>query len=61
MEGSSTITKKTTNMQGEITINDEPADSNGLVFLETKSKMKVPGQKTLKVSREQGVCQIGTG
>jgi len=58
MEGSSTITKKTTNVQGKITINGEPVDSNGLVFLETKSKLKVPDQKTLNISIYQRNLQF---
>lgn len=51
MEGSgSKITKETTNIQGKVTVNGEKTDSNGLVILETKTKLKVPGQKILKVT-----------
>lgn len=48
-EGSAKITKKETNVTGKVAINGESAFSNGIVMLETKTKLKAPGQITLKV------------
>jgi len=50
MEGSAKITKETTRVTGKVDINGELADARGLMMLETKTKLKAPGQKTLKVS-----------
>ena len=49
-EGSAKITKKNTKVTGKVLINGELTDSNGIVMLETKTKLKVPGQITLKVA-----------
>ncbi len=56
MEGSdSKIVKPITNLKGRITINSLPADSRGVVILETKSKLKVPKQtaQSLKVFQRE--------
>ena len=44
MEGSK-VTKDTTSIKGKALINGKPPGPNALVFLETKNKLKVPGQK----------------
>ena len=52
-EGSTKITNKITKVSGKISINGGLVDSNGLVMLETKTKLKVPGQEVLKVTISQ--------
>ena len=52
-EGSSKITNKITKITGKVTINGGVVDSKGLVMLETKTKLKAPGQKVLNVTISQ--------
>jgi len=51
-EGSK-VKKATTNVKGKMLINGKVPGTNAIVFLETKTKMKAPNQKTLKVTIEQ--------
>jgi len=50
MEGSDKITKPITKVTGKVTINGQMGGPNGLIMLETKTKLKAPGQKILQVS-----------
>ncbi len=69
-EGSdSKIVKPVTTIKGKITINSIPADSRGVVILETKSKLKVPKQtkqtlsifqRELKFEPAHSVVMIGS-
>ena len=52
MEGSKNK-KETTSIKGSMLINGKPPGPNAVVFLETKTKMKAPNQKTLKVTISQ--------
>lgn len=52
MEGSKNV-KETTNLKGNVLVNGKPPSTLGLVFLETKSKLRVPGQKTLDLTVRQ--------
>ena len=59
MEGSdSKIIKPVTNLKGKVTINSVPADSRGVVILETKSKLKVPKQTQQSVKIFQRELQF---
>ena len=49
MEGSKNK-KETTSIKGNMLINGKPPGPNAVVFLETKTKMKAPNQKTLEVT-----------
>lgn len=44
MEGSKN-TKETTRLGGKVLVNGQPLGANAVVFLETKNKLRVPGQK----------------
>ncbi|MDH3257534.1 MAG: hypothetical protein OEM27_07940, partial [Nitrospinota bacterium] len=59
MEGSdSQVTRPITNIKGRITINSLPADSRGVVILETKSKLKVPKQSAQAIQIFQRELQF---
>ena len=70
MEGSGAeVTKPFTLIKGKATINSLPVDGRGIAILETKSKLKVPGQKTqslkifqreLQFSPSHSVVMIGS-
>ena len=51
MEEGSKIKKEMTNVKGKMLINGKAPGANAIVFLETKTKMKVPSQKILKISK----------
>ena len=53
MEEGSKIKKETTNVKGKMLINGKAPGANAIVFLETKTKMKVPSQKILKINIDQ--------
>ena len=53
MDEGSKIKKGTTNIKGKMLINSKTPSTNAIVFLETKTKMKVPNQKTLEVTIDQ--------
>jgi len=53
MDEGSRMKQETTNIKGRMLINGKIPGTNAIVFLETKTKMKVPNQKTLKVTINQ--------
>ena len=57
MEGSKNV-KETTNLKGHVLVNGKPLSTVGLVFLETKSKLKVPGQKKQNLTIKQSGLQF---
>ena len=58
MDEGSKMKKATTNVKGTMLINGEPPGSNAVIFLETKTKMKVPNQKTLNITIDQSDLQF---
>lgn len=59
MEGSSSkIEKKVTLVKGRVTINGQPADERGVVFLETKDKLRIPNQTTQQIEIQQADLQF---
>ena len=58
MDEGSKMKKEATNVKGKMLINGNPPGTNAIVFLETKTKMKVPNQKTLKVTIDQSDLQF---
>ena len=58
MDEGSKVKKTTTNVKGKMLINGKTPGTNAIVFLETKTKMKVPNQKTLKVAINQSDLQF---
>ena len=58
MDEGSKMKKATTHVKGTMLINGEPASSNAIIFLETKTKMKVPNQKTLNITIDQSDLQF---
>ena len=58
MDEGSKMKKATTHVKGTMLINGEPAGSNAIIFLETKTKMKVPNQKTLNITIDQSDLQF---
>jgi tetratricopeptide (TPR) repeat protein/plastocyanin len=57
MEGSKNV-KETTNVKGRVLVNGKPLSPLGVVFLETKSKLRVPEQKALDVTVKQTNLQF---
>ena len=57
MEGSKNV-KETTNLKGKVLVNGKPLSRPGLVFLETKTKLKIPEQKTFDLTIRQGNLQF---
>jgi tetratricopeptide (TPR) repeat protein len=57
MEGSKNV-KATTNLKGRVLVNEKPLSPLGVVFLETKSKLKVPEQKKQSVLVKQSSLQF---
>ncbi len=59
MEGSGAkIFKEYTDISGEILVNGKPIGPNAIVYLETKDKLKVPGQKTQSITISQNNLQF---
>jgi len=58
MDEGSRMKKATTHVKGTMLINGKPPGSNAIIFLETKNKMKVPNQKTLKITVDQSDLQF---
>jgi plastocyanin len=58
MDEGSKIRKETTNVKGTMLINGKAPGSNAIIFLETKTKMKAPNQKTLKITIDQSGLQF---
>ncbi len=58
MDEGSKAKKATTLVKGKMLINGKAPGPNALVFLETKTKMKAPNQKTLKVVIDQSDIQF---
>ena len=52
MEGSKNV-KETTNLKGKVLVNGKPLSTLGVVFLETKSKLRVPDQKAIDLTVRQ--------
>ena len=50
--------KATTHVKGTMLINGKPPGSNAIIFLETKTKMKAPNQKTLNITIDQSDLQF---
>ena len=57
MEGSKNV-KETTNLKGKVRVNGKPLSTLGVVFLETKTKFRVPGQKKLSLTIRQSGLQF---
>lgn len=57
MEGSKNV-KETTNLTGKVLVNGKPLSTLGVVFLETKSKLRVPEQKKLNLTIRQSDLQF---
>ncbi|GJL79477.1 MAG: hypothetical protein NPINA01_24660 [Nitrospinaceae bacterium] len=57
MEGSKNV-KETTNLKGRVLVNGKPLSTLGVVFLETKSKLRVPEQKFLDLTIRQTGLQF---
>ncbi len=57
MEGSKNV-KETTNLKGKVLVNGKPLSRLGVVFLETKSKLRVPDQQTLNLTVRQNNLQF---
>ena len=53
MDEGSKMKKATTHVKGTMLINGKSPGSNAIIFLETKTKMKIPNQKTLKLTVDQ--------
>ena len=53
MEEGSKNVKDTTNVKGKVLINGKAIPANAVVFLETQSKLRVPGQKTHDLTIKQ--------
>ncbi len=53
MEEGSKNVKDTTNVKGRVLINGKAIPPNAVVFLETQSKLRVPGQKTQELTIRQ--------
>ncbi len=58
MDEGSKMKKATTHVKGTMLINGKPPGSNAIIFLETKTKMKVPHQKTLNITIDQSDLQF---
>ena len=58
MDEGSKMKKETTNVEGKMLINGKTPGANAIVFLETKTKMKTPNQKTLKITIDQSNIQF---
>ena len=58
MDEGSKMKKETTNVKGTMLINGKAPGSNAIIFLETKTKMKAPNQKTLKITIDQSGLQF---
>jgi len=58
MDEGSKMKKTTTNIKGTMLVNGKPPGFNAIVFLETKTKMKVPNQKILKINIDQSSLQF---
>ena len=58
MDEGSKAKKATTHVTGKMLINGKVPGPSALVFLETKTKMKVPNQKTLRVRIDQSDLQF---
>ena len=58
MDEGSNMQKATTNVKGTMLINGKSPGPNALIFLETKTKMKAPNQKILKVTIDQNDLQF---
>ncbi|KMP12264.1 hypothetical protein UZ36_01515 [Candidatus Nitromaritima sp. SCGC AAA799-C22] len=58
MDEGSKNKKETTDVKGKFLINGKAAGLDALIFLETKTKMKSPGQKTLKITINQSDIQF---
>jgi len=58
MDEGSKMRKETTNVKGTMLINGKAPGSNAIIFLETKTKMKAPNQKTLKITIDQNDLQF---
>ncbi|PIQ96335.1 MAG: hypothetical protein COV67_10075 [Nitrospinae bacterium CG11_big_fil_rev_8_21_14_0_20_56_8] len=52
-EGSGKKVKDTTSIKGHVRINGQPAPPNALVMLETKTKMRVPGETLTNITIKQ--------
>ena len=58
MDEGSKMKKATTHVKGTMLINGKSPGSNAIIFLETKTKMKIPNQKTLKLTVDQSDLQF---
>jgi tetratricopeptide (TPR) repeat protein len=58
MEEGSKNVKATTNLKGKVLVNEKPLSPLGVVFLETKSKLKVPEQKKQTLTVKQSGLQF---
>ena len=58
MDEGSKMRKETTNVKGTMLVNGQAPGSNAIIFLETKTKMKAPNQKTLKITIDQSNLQF---
>ena len=59
MEGSGNkIEKEVTRVKGRVTVNGQPADQHGVVFLETKDKLRIPNQTTQQIQIRQKDLQF---
>jgi len=58
MDEGSKVKKPTTNVKGTMLINGKAPGPNAIVFLETKTKMKAPNQKTMKITIDQRDLQF---
>jgi len=59
MEGSSgKVEKEFTLVRGKVEINGQPLGSHAVIFLETKDKLRIPGQKTQKLLIDQRNLQF---
>ena len=58
MEGSGHLEKEFTKVRGIVKVNGKPLKQNGVVFLETKDKLRVPGQKIQKYKINQHGLQF---
>lgn len=53
MEEGSKNVKDTTNVKGKVLVNGKAIPTNAVIFLETQSKLRVPGQKTQDLTIKQ--------